>query len=81
VIHTPSLSLPDALDEVPADTHGICGPGVQTLRERWTGKSPVSVKAATKAREQAEEARRFVRQAAAELRQSYLARIQGRRPS
>jgi hypothetical protein len=66
VIHTPSLSLPNALDEVPADTHGICG--------------PVSVKAAAKSREDAEAARRFLRQACKELRESYLARVQGRRP-
>jgi hypothetical protein len=80
VIRTPNLDLPDPPDEVPADVHGICGPSIQTLRERWTGKSPVSVKAAAKAREEAEHARRFVRQAAAELRESYLARVQGRRP-
>jgi hypothetical protein len=74
------LCLPDLLDEVPADCHGNHGPRVQTLHEKWTGLSPKSQAAATKAREQNAEARRKVQKAAQESKDAYMNRNAGRRP-
>ena len=74
MIRTPHRPPADLLDELPGDCYGISGPSVQPLREKWTGKSPCSQKAAEKARQEAAETARKVRQATREAKESYVAR-------
>jgi hypothetical protein len=78
MIRTPHLCLPDPLDEVPADTHGISGPSVKSLREEWTGLAPSSRQEAEKSRQEAAETKRLVGKAATELREAYIRRNAGR---
>jgi hypothetical protein len=80
LIRTPHRPPADLLDGLPGDFHGISGPSVQPLREKWTGKSSRSQEPAERARKEQQEVQARVRQATRECRDQYAARNRARSP-